>query len=258
MNLLLMNHNTISKEHMTLCIKSLSGCVFGNIYIHNNATDIDTCFIYDEIINSDIRYVYIQILSIPYGTKTLNGDLQSISKQIPKHDNMLLILKCDYSISKGSIEEIRKMNVGDYLYTLPTVNAKETVTDNQIEEYLKRPRFITHDEITYYRGSDHFEPKNEMGFYASELCDDIKFVSWGGSLDFNVHIINQKHLSYFENEDIDIQWGGCHSFHKMKNDGIEIIKNDKCFAVHKYHGILSANNKNDRDDYRKVQSGHRY
>lgn len=257
MNLLLMNHNTISKEHIKLCLKSLRGSIFDVIYIHNNSTDINTNFIIEELVRTKILYCDIKVLSIPH-IKTLNGDLKSISEQIPKDDKMILILKCDYSISYKTISELNKMYIGNYLYTLPTVNAKETVDDHEIEEYLNRDAFVTHDTITYYRGSDYFEPRHELGLYDTELCDDVKYISWGGSLDFNVHYINQKLLTYFGNEDVNVTWGGCYSFHKMKNDGITIVKNDNCFAVHKYHGIISKNNNTDRNDSRKVQYGHRY
>lgn len=261
MNLLLMNHNTISKDHLVLSIFSIvrqtNKIDFGTIFIYNSSTEISTEFLLQLISVANIQYKNIIVLKTSE-IKTLTGDMKCISKQIFKSDEKLLILKMDYSLNRTAFEVIENINEKEFLFSLPTVNSKETVSDNEISEYLMSDKFIISDYQTYYRGSDFYEPINEIGLYENELCEQIKFVSWGGSLDFNVHVITQSLMEYFSQEDERISWGGCSAFHRMNNNKIKIIKSHDCFALHKYHGVLSVNNSQERNDNRKNIFGHRY
>jgi hypothetical protein len=144
-------------------------------------------------------------------------------------------------------------------------NSTEICTDFIIDlintaiiEYLLNDKFVINDHQTFYRGSDLYEPINEIGMYENELCEQIKYISWGGSLDFNVHVMTQNLMEYFSQEDEQISWGGCSAFHRMNNNKIKIIKSHDCFALHKYHGVLSVNNSQERNDNRKNVFGHRY
>lgn len=261
MNLLLMNHNTISKDHLVLTIYSLITQTikirFGTIFVYNNSTEICTDFIIDLINTAIIEYDRIIILNTS-NTKTLTGDLKYISKQIYKSQEKILILKMDYSLSYTSLEFIQNITDQTFLFSLPTVNSKESVTDSEIIEYLLNDKFVINDHQTFYRGSDLYEPINEIGMYENELCEQIKYISWGGSLDFNVHVMTQNLMEYFSQEDEQISWGGCSAFHRMNNNKIKIIKSHDCFALHKYHGVLSVNNSQERNDNRKNVFGHRY
>jgi hypothetical protein len=184
--------------------------------------------------------------------KTLNSDLATIATQC-KSDNNILLLKCDYSLSKNFNIVLHEHNNSKFVYSLPVINAKEFVLDNEIKTLILEDKFITCNSQIYYRGSDLYAPTNECGATAyTDVDESIRFVSWGGSLDYNVHYMSNDVLEFFIYSDPDLKWGRCIAFDAIKNAGVSIINNKNAFCVHKYHYT------NARTDPRKIIMGQRY
>lgn len=264
-HLVLINHDTLTLQHLEVCIYSISdknqpaNICWDSINIYNSCSYISNDEILSVIESHSLKYNVLNILEVS-DIKTLNSDLNKISIQMTNVVGNLLFLKCDYSVSKNLFEILKTYEYeSNFLYSLPVINAKEFVTDKEIRELLKDESFTVTNDITYYRGSDLFPPLNEMSSSGLKDTDaKIKFVSWGGSLDYNVHLISSDVLHYFDGQNHLCTWGGCISFKSMKARSVIIKDEKRCFCVHKYHDIISKNNSHKRGDLRKVINGQRY
>jgi len=173
----------------------------------------------------------------------------------------IFLLKADYSISKNLSEFIlSQLDGSEFLYSLPTINAKEFASDLDICDLLTLEKFPYITDEMCYRGSDYHQPKCELnsalGFNDSD--SSVKYVSWAGSLDYNVHLMKSNLISYFSDDNLDENWGGVSAFKNIERNGHKIIQDLSVFCVHKYHGIISDNNKTDRRDVRKLVDNNRY
>jgi len=257
-DLVLINHNTLTIEHADLCVCSISSnnqtnnIQWNTIYIYNSCDYISNNSIIELLDKYNIVYNTIIEMNVS-NIKTLNSDLSCIANQCNTKNNVVL-LKCDYALSKRFNEILSEYdNTSNFLYSLPVTNAKEFVSDDEIKTLVKNDEFIICNNYIYYRGSDLFEPKQEC---RSTQYDDthgsIRFVSWGGSLDYNVHYMSGNNLHFFTYSDPNQGWGRCTAFDKMLHNGTHIINSKKSFCVHKYHYT------NERNDHRKNVHGQKY
>jgi len=257
-HLILVNHNTLTKQHISLCIRSISKLVQNEevhwdfIHIYNDHDDIDNNFIMDELERYSISYSNCEVL-IPRPQKTLNAILKTISEHKFSSNDIVVLLKADYSINGNLSKVIDELEYKkEFLYSLPVINCKSWVRDTDIMELSSRGGFLVSDYETYYRGSDCHPPLQEISVSGrTDVDPNIKYVSWGGSLDLNVHILNGELVNNFNTLDPDVGWSRCPVFEIMKRNGVEVVNDKRLFCIHKYHTAT-------RNDPRKNIPGQEY
>lgn len=260
-------HASLGVLHAELCFRALL------------LTDIkwDALFVYnthqDELSNELLlamvektQFPRIEILSYNHSSpKNLANDFlavknHAIGLKVGTGDKVL-ILKSDYVLSKGFSKAFRSLPDANFIWTLPTANAKEFVSPEKIQDYATRENFVPFDEITYYRGSDLFSPLLEAGLTKDESDPSILFVSHNVKRDFNCHVISGDVLQSLQvtGDCLQATWGGLwDTFSQAYASGVNFIDLQSAFAVHVFHEVISKNRSSDRGDKRKCVMGQRY
>ena len=271
-NILFYAHNPLGERHLKNNLRSLfefqiDDAQWDNIFIYNSGTIFTTPELIDRIrSHTKNNFSYKNIIEIPYKDvkKTLTADLKNVSKYFfDKPNSKLLIYKIDYSVSStfhSVVNQIESENLNkDFLMTLPTCNAKELTTDDEIFQLLSKGTFEYNYPDVYFRCGDVFGRTVEYGVPLDEARPNIKFVSCTVVFDFNCHYLTTNCLKSFLNLDDNILWAGTQlAFSKLANDGILLIDGRNCFAVHTFHEIKLPSNNNNRADGRKLIPSHRY
>lgn len=257
-------HATLGHRHAAMSLAALGqyGTTFPSVYIYNTHAD--------ELPNDDITDVLVKnrlSLSgiIPYdefSPKTVSYDLMNIDKFVSKMKDVperVLVLKSDYVLSSGLDLALRKLPSNNFIWTLPIMNAKEFVTDNEIVTRAKG-EFCISDSVTYYRGSDLFQPMGEVGA-TMDTDPSIRFISHNVKRDLNCHVFSGDVFGRlgFGAEELSATWGGpAGMFCRAMESGIQFPDERGAFAIHVFHDIVSKNRVGDRGDPRKTVLGQRY
>lgn len=271
-NIVLYIHDPLAERHLDLCLQSLfqkqeEEFVWNNFYIYNAGSIFSNVYLLNKIKNlNKNNFFYENIKIIPYDSsskKTLAQDLYNIFSFYNEEEERsnILLLKIDYSISKNFHSEIKKLqNEKNFMLSLPVYNAKEWLTDIDINNFFDSNKFFKIDlEDVYYRGSDCYEPRAESGRAFDEISHNIKFILWGGAFDYNCHYFDSSISKYFYYGDTHNKWGGVHNcFIMMKNSGVNFISNRNSYCIHTFHEVNTKNNNSDRGDERKIIKGERY
>lgn len=178
----------------------------------------------------------------------------------------ILILKAEYAICRNFMQNLTNFdNMENFIYTPNILNAKETVTDERAFEKSQEERCILYNHETYYRGSDLYTPREEIGpvvegTLIKETNDQIKFVSHAIKRDFNVHYMPGDVFAKLDVLPIEMTktWGGFGGFFRAFERRIDFPNIPNIFCVHKFHGVQSSIRTEDRGDKRKTVVGQRY
>lgn len=289
-NCIFTTHHTLSKEHALYSLRSLlqnqtTDFKWDNFIIYNTHPDeIEDDWLVEQVQKLDVDSYINDLLVFPYEDgaykKTLTQDtINHFGILVGNELNVpgkTLLLKSDYCVSTNFNEVLKTVPSFNMIWSLPIYNAKEKVSQEEIEERLSLDSFITHDEVTYYRGGTNEpvtpgtldDPYKEMSMLelgTDETDPRIKFVSHNIQNDYNLHVFSNDVLSlslqicnrvYNPNS----TWGGAHDLFQVafRQAGVLKYSEIKAFGVHLYHGIISVNRNEDRTDPRKVIEGERY
>tara|TARA_Y100000593_G_scaffold74585_1_gene137368 strand:- start:6150 stop:7016 length:867 start_codon:yes stop_codon:yes gene_type:complete len=286
-NLIFITHATLYEKHADWCLNTLlskqtDDIAWDNFVIYNTHEDeVSNEFILDLIKKYDVNRYVKNILIFPYDTeiykKTLNQDIKNwftilVENGLNQENGKTVFLKSDYCVSNNFNEIVKLQQNNDFQWSLPIYNAKERLSFDDIQDRLSLETFIAVDDKTYYRGGDNqsgitplgeVSPNGEMDYHPS-----IDYVSHNYQNDYNLHVYSNNVLQIgydlLHNLDnnaynLDSTWGGAHNlFAGMKFYGVKHLDEIRCFGVHMFHEVKSANRDKDRGDKRKIHSGERY
>lgn len=253
--LFFITHKTLNSEHCELTFTSISNQI-------NNVNFFDVFYIYnthnDELSNQTIINIYnkynlgnyfknYKIFDYDKNTpKTLGADIKTIIDYVSINYNKkdrILFLKSDMLLSKNYFDELNLLNRNDLVYfTSPVVNSKQRVSNNEILEYILRPRFIKSDDITFFVEDEYQSSDNDFNNRNIKITDNsIKFISCRVIRDWSCHFIS---IELLNNLIITSQsWGGIN----LQNLEKYLVKTNNCFTLHKYHNIVSDNRSSIRE-----------
>ena len=284
-NCIFVTHATLYEKHADWSLQALfnqtEDIEWDNFIIYNtHEEELSNNIILDLIKKYDTKSYIKNILIFPYDTnlykKTLNQDIKNwftiLVENGLNQEGKTVFLKSDYCVSNNFNEVFKQQPNNDFQWSLPIHNAKERLVYKDIEIKLKDNTFIPVDPKTYYRGGDNqsgitpkeeISPNGEMEYHPS-----IDYISHNYQNDFNLHVyannvleIGYKLLHNLNNDayNLDSTWGGAHNLYAgMKHFGVQHLNEIKCFGIHMFHEIISANRDKDRGDARKVHKGERY
>jgi|TARA_B110000261_G_scaffold163783_1_gene210792 hypothetical protein len=247
-------HATLTLQHAKMTFMSLANSKdpieFDEILIYNtHQKDLPNQEILKLYNYFNIEFIK-KIVFFDYDEnthKSLGGDLQAIKEYCNNHyqpNDNLLLLKSDCLLSINFINELSKLKNlnNEFIFVAPLINAKQSVTDQELEEYIKLPFAILSSDNTFFMEDEILSSDNDFRNRPGVKPGDdiIKYISCTVKRDWSCHylpnkIFNQVLLSIKD-------WGGC-SFEHLKQYWIGSYKS---FVVHKYHSILSENRKEER------------
>lgn len=271
-NVIFNTHTTLTENHADLSLWSLSQqpINWDNFILYNShETEISSSIIEKLIHKHDLSAKIKNIHKIEYdenSPKSLGFDLMEQFKYCLNTfdiNDHYLLLKSDYSLSKNFYKSFNSVTQHvKYFYTLPTVNAKEFVSVDEIKVYLNREKFIPYDDVTYSHGSDMCStPPHKTLNNFTDLDIECRFVSCHILKDYNCHVLDGNTMKYynFAKWELNSTWGGFNGcIDNFLKNNCEFICNDDCFSVHMYHDIVSKNRQTPREDHRKNIPGNRY
>ena len=253
--LIFITHATLEYEHAEMTFRSL-----------RNSTDpveFDELLIYnahpEELSNNDLLELseapelgYIKSRTIfPYDPNTpkcLGADLAALqqycaAKYLPT--DHILLLKSDCLLSTNFLNELTKFPLEDpqeFIFVAPLLNAKKSVTNEEITEHIKLPYAILSSEDTFYMEDETRTVDNDFRNRPGVKPDDpvIKYISCECKRDWSCHYLP---VSVFQRVALKQQdWGGS-SFEHLSHLWIGSYK---AFVIHKYHSIVSENRQTER------------
>lgn len=252
--LFFITHKTLTLEHAELTFQSLASqeCddMFDEMIIYNthpddisNSTLLFLCNKY----NLDRFFKKISLFSEQYPEqKSLGADVHALARYSYKNfepTDRILLLKSDSLLSKNYFDEVFKLPEGPVYFVAPFICAKKRVANEEILDYIKRDTFIRSDDITFFvedqTGSPNNDFNNRPGINVTD--EQIKFTSCYVITDFSCHLISVELLHQLTLH--HQSWGGA----KFYNLVPYFRGTDRCFVVHKYHGIISENRDTDRE-----------
>lgn len=278
-------HTTLDLEHADYSLKSLlnlqtKDILWDNFIIYNtHEHEVSN----DELVTLIKKYdtkKYIQnIFIFPYNPKenkkNLLQDIRNwydigLSLNLQSTPGKILWLKSDYCVSNNFNQIFLEHKNDNFMWSLPTLGAKQKISYKDILTKLTLPKFTPFDFETYYRGGDNpnndipneeISPNGEMDYHPS-----INYVSHNYVYDFNLHVISNDtleigrkiayHPSVF---DMNSTWGGPHNlFFGLKNSGVNFSGEFRAYGIHMFHEIISENRLKDREDNRKLHIGEKY
>jgi hypothetical protein len=278
-------HPTLDLKHADYSLKSLlalqdTDIVWDNFVIYNtHEHELSN----DDLIELILKYDkknYIQEISIfPYNPehskKNLLQDIRNwydigLSLNLQYTPGKTLWLKSDYCVSNNFNQVFLEHINNNFIWSLPTLGAKQKISYDNILTKLNLPEFTPSDFETYYRGGDNpnntlpnqeISPNGEMDYHSS-----INYVSHNYVHDFNLHVISNDTLKMgreiaFHPQvfDMNSTWGGPHNlFYGLKQNGVYFSGEYRAYGIHMFHEIISENRLEDRGDDRKLYIGEKY
>lgn len=252
--IIFITHATLTYQHASMTFMSLANS--------KDPVEFDEMVIYNthqHELSNDVLLKLYESYNIPFiktirlfdydesTPKSLGGDLEAIrtfcTEQYRQNDHILL-LKSDMLLSINLLNEINKfpLESDDFVFTPVLVNAKKSVTDKELCEYIKLPYPVLSAEDTFYmededRSIDN-DFRNRPGVTPGNNC--IKYISCRVKRDWSCHYLPVKSLMmiHLENK----TWGGS-SFQPVSHLWVGSYKS---FTVHRYHGITSVNRDSER------------
>lgn len=249
-------HRTLSMDHAEICFYSMSkqivqnGKKFDRLYIYNTHQDelnnsqlmmLYKCFNLERFFEEVVIFDYDDTTS-----KTLGADITTISTYVRKNysnSDRVLFLKSDCVLSVNYFDEILNIPENSIYFVAPFICAKSRIANNEIIEYSNRDRYIISDDITFFV-EDHVNSSNNDFNNRPDVKvtdDSIKFTSCYVITDYSCHFISVELLDKITIE--FATWGGAKFYQLVPY----FVGTDRCFVIHKYHGIISDNRSSDRE-----------
>jgi hypothetical protein len=278
-------HTTLNLVHAEYSLKALlelqqTGITWDNFVIYNTheheLSNQDLLYLIDKY---DTRRCVKEIFLFPYDSKlnkkNLLQDIRNwydigVSLGLQNNPGKILWLKSDYCVSNNFNKILLEHKVHNFMWSLPTLGAKQKISYDQILNKLALPEFTPCDFETYYRGGDNpnnqipneeISPNEEMDYHPS-----INYVSHNYVHDFNLHVMSNdtlelgRELAYHpEVFDMSSTWGGPHNlFFGLRHNGVDFSGEHRAYGIHMFHEIISENRLEDRGDERKLYVGEKY
>ena len=274
-DILLYVHNPLDEKLLDRCLESLiqkqsEDLSWNTLYLYNAGTIIDNDLIIEKLQNIESKNFFCEdLVVVPFDEntpKSLSADLEYFSKfwnSVNEEPSQILFLKIDYSLSKNFHKVVKDLeNHNDFLMSLPVYNCKEWVSENDFWSLLDSDQYLPTGNEIYYRGGD---VGGEEGNPFDELREEVKFISYDGSFDYNCHYLSSDNLKYF----IGGNKNNVSVSDKLTNIGrfSKVYKTKQCFVAHTWHPVKwnddnvifrKPDKNNYRPDDRKNVMGQRY
>lgn len=274
-DLFLYIHNPLDEKLLDRCLENLlqkqsESVTWNTLYLYNAGTLIDTDKVVEKLQSMECKNFFCEdLVIIPFDEntpKSLSADLDVFSRywfSVNEEPAQILLLKIDYALSKNFHKVVKSLdNQDDFLLSIPVYNCKEWVTKEDFDSVLAMDKYLPTGEGIYYRGGNG---KGEEGQPFDELREDVKYISYNGSFDFNCHYLSSNNLRYFV---------GGNKNNVSVSDKLTTIGGNSnvyetldCFVAHTWHPVNWHNNnvifrqpekKSFRPDDRKNLMGQRY
>jgi hypothetical protein len=278
-------HATLDLNHADYSLKALlalqdMNIIWDNFVLYNtHEHEISNEEIVKLIKKHDVNRYVKDILIFPYNPeenkKNLLQDIRNwydigLSLELQNIPGKTLWLKSDYCVSNNFNRIFLEHRNDNFMWSLPTLGAKQKISYDTILTKLNLPEFIPSDFETYYRGGDNpnnqipneeISPNGEMDYHSS-----INYVSHNYVHDFNLHVISNdtlelgREISFHPQAfDMNSTWGGPHNlFYGLKQNGVYFSGEYRAYGIHMFHEIISENRLEDRGDDRKLHIGEKY
>lgn len=278
-------HTTLDLVHAEYSLKALlhlqdTDIVWDNFVLYNtHEHELSNEDIIKLIKKYDTNHYVKDILLFPYNPeenkKNLLQDIRNwynigLSLELQNTPGKTLWLKSDYCVSNNFNKVFLEHINSNFMWSLPTLGAKQKISYDTILTKLSLPEFVPCDFETYYRGGDNpnneipnseTSPNGEMDYHSS-----INYVSHNYVYDFNLHVISNDTLEigreishHPQIFDMNSTWGGPHNlFYGLKQNGVYFSGESRAYGIHMFHEIISENRLEDRGDNRKLHIGEKY
>ena len=283
--LIFTTHATLDLKHADYSLKSLltlqdTDIIWDNFVIYNtHEHELSNDDLISIIRKYDIKNYIKEISIFSYNPeenkKNLLQDIRNwydigLALELQNIPGKILWLKSDYCVSNNFNKIFLEHKTDNFMWSLPTLGAKQKISYDNILTKLNLPEFTPSDFETYYRGGDNpnntlpnkeISPNGEMDYHPS-----INYVSHNYVHDFNLHVISNDtlvvgreiafHPQIF---DMNSTWGGPHNlFYSLKQNGVYFSGEYRAYGIHMFHEIISENRLEDRGDDRKLHIGEKY
>lgn len=252
--LIFITHATLNYEHAEMTFRSLKESAdpveFDELLIYNTHSH--------ELANEDILELSDELHFIkkrrvfPYNPNTpkcLGADLAVLQKHCSdeyKSSDHVLLLKSDCLLSVNFLNELSKFDTEhfskEFIFVAPLLNAKQSVSNQEIIDRIKMPYAILSSEDTFYMEDENRTADNDFRDRPDATPGDsqIKYISCECKRDWSCHYLP---VSVFQRVSVKQQdWGGS-SFEHLSHLWVGSYKS---FVVHKYHTIVSNNRQTER------------
>jgi hypothetical protein len=252
--IIFITHATLSYQHAKMTFMSLANSKdpieFDEIVLYNTHQNELSNEELLELYNSfNIKFIKnVKLFDYDDSThKSLGADLQAIrtycNDTYAQNDHILL-LKSDCLLSINFLNELKKFTPSstNFVFVAPLINAKQSVTDKELTEYIKLPYAVLSSEDTFFMEDEVRSPdngfRNRPGVVPGDDC--IKYIACTVKRDWSCHYLP---VNVFMKVKLANQsWGGS-SFEFLNHMWIGAYKS---FVVHKYHSIVSSNRETER------------
>lgn len=249
-------HKTLTKDHAEMTFYSMSKQIvntekkFDKLYLYNThqneLSNYHLLMLYDTF---KLNRFFNEVCVFNYNDETpksLGADVLEISNYMKNNydcDDRVLLLKSDCVLSVNYFDEILSIPEKTVYFVAPFICAKERISNNEIIEYSNRNEYIESDDITFFVEDQTHSSNNDFTRRKDvRVTDDsIRFTSCYVITDFSCHFIS---VNLLEKISIEFRsWGGAKFFELTPY----FHGTDRCFVIHKYHGIISENRPTDRE-----------
>jgi hypothetical protein len=253
--LFFITHHTLSADHARMTLGSLGlskdPMKFDRMYIYNtHPEELSNEFLLtltqEYNLGSFIKDIKLFPGAYPIN-KTLASDIIAIQSYCINHYKLrdaIWLLKSDCVVSVNLANELMKVDkLNSFVLTPPFICAKKRVTNDEINEYCKKPLVVLSDHETFFNEDAYGTPENDFKNRPGESPKDfnIKFISCTVKRDFSCHYLTLDNLIVVSKREQN--WGGVW----FQNVSDKWIGTYRGFVVHKYHSIESPNRPNPRE-----------
>lgn len=247
-------HATLTRQHAKMTFMSLANSI--------NPIEFDEILVYNthqnELPNEDLLRLYNsfsmsfikKVTFFDYDDSTekcLAADLEVIRNycyRTYEPTDHVLLLKSDCLLSANFLDELRKFRnfEQEFIFVAPLFNAKQSVSDEELEQYVKSPHAILSSEDTFFmedeKQTDDNDFRNRPDVKPGDAC--IKYISCTVKRDWSCHFLPVS--TFMKVNLVRKDWGGS-SFEHLSHLWVGAYKS---FVVHKYHSIVSENRTEER------------
>jgi hypothetical protein len=245
-------HATLTHEHAEMCLKALGSSVsppeFDRFIVYNTHSH--------ELSNEAILQLYekydltrfineVDIFDYnPETPKTLAGDVNAIREWCLKNldgNDRVLMLKSDILVSERYLEETTKTDRMEKVLFIPTLfNAKRSVPDEELTALTKVKHVIRSGPEFFFMEDESRTKENDNRDRGSFSDPEIKYLVCTCKRDWSCPYITVSLLPLIQTT--HKTWGGWNA------EGVSEwwIGGYMSFTVHKWHGIVSTNNRTER------------
>lgn len=253
-----LTHTTLTYEHADLCFKALGASVnppiFNELIIYNTHSH--------ELPNEEILKLYdkydctrfideVNIFDYPHNTpKNLASDIDCIRNWCLEHyeqTDRVLLLKSDILISSMYLYETTKTDLlPKVLFISAFYNSKRSISDEELYNFSRSDVVVRSSNEIFFIEDENNSKDNNTRDRGKFNLPCVKYLCCTGKRDWSCPYLTVNIFPHVITR--ILEWGGWDA-EPVKEWWVGSYMS---FTVHKWHGVLSENNPNDRsnDDYR--------